>query len=175
MNLDVSMSARHLVFAICLVAAAEVAVYVANPLHTPSYDPRWRLWGIGVFRQPSRSMEPTIRHDDIFLVSAWPYRHAEPRIGDIVVFRYPPDPSVIYDKRVIGVGGSKVEIRRGIVYVDGKLLDEPYKGVARDDTNMVTVVPQNSYFVLGDNRANSADSRYWGFLPRANILGRALK
>jgi signal peptidase I len=159
--------------------AIELTVYLANPLHTASNDPRLRLFGIAVFRQTSRSMEPGMHMNQIFLVSAWPYWRAGPKIGDVVVFRYPRDRSIVYAKRVIGVGGSRVEIRSGVVYVDEKPLVEPY--VAAESaigdyakTTPPVRVPSESYFVLGDNRGNSADSREWGFLPRSDIVGRVL-
>jgi signal peptidase I len=149
-------------------------VYITNPLHTDSWDPRIRVSGFTIFRAPSRSMEPTIPENSIFLVSAWAYMRSEPRAGDIIVFKYPRDPTVAYVKRIIAMGGSTVEIADGAVLVDGQPSPQPY--VVEDKSpysrSMRRVrVPPNSYFVMGDNRDNSSDSRSWGFLPRDHIIG----
>ncbi|RKY87909.1 signal peptidase I [candidate division KSB1 bacterium] len=118
----------------------------------------------------------------------------EPRRGDVIVFKYPRNEKLDYIKRCIAVGGDTVEIRNKQVYVNGKLVPLPPHGKVgpyvipkgqleygiyppgagnRDNYGPV-VVPKNCYFMMGDNRDNSADSRYWGFLPRDNILGKAL-
>jgi signal peptidase I len=96
------------------------------------------------------------------------------RRGDIIAFTHDrPAPSV-YLKRVVGLPGERIEIRQGFVYVDGALLPEPYVRY-RDDrsTTAVTVAPE-SYYVLGDNRANSDDSRDWGLVPSTEIIGKAV-
>jgi signal peptidase I len=154
-----------------------VLIYFANPFHTDSQDPRLRIYGVVTFRMPSRSMEPTIPEDSIFLVSAWPYLFAQPHPGDLIVFSYPKDRSVSYVKRVIATGDSTVEIANGVVLVNGKPVSEEYisQEVSTSDyaRSMRRVrVPPKSYFVMGDNRDNSADSRSWGFLPRDHILGK---
>ncbi len=98
-----------------------------------------------------------------------------PQRGDIIVFQYPLDTSKDYIKRVIGLPGESVQIKKKDgVYVNGKKLDEPYIKELADypDTNPVTV-PPNSVFVLGDNRNNSSDSHIWGFVPYENIIGKA--
>jgi signal peptidase I len=158
--------------------ALELGTYFVNPLNVPSNDPRLRLWGVTIFRQTSRSMEPTIPANGIFFVSAWGYWHSGPKVGDIVVFRYTLDRSIEYAKRVIAVGGSEVQIADGVVFVDGRKVAESYLAHQQfaDDYSRTfarTKVPAGTYFVLGDNRSNSADSRVWGFLPRADVIGRA--
>jgi len=118
----------------------------------------------------------------------------EPRRGDVIVFRYPRDERLDYIKRCIAVGGDTVEIRNKVVYVNGKRVPDPplakYSsytlppgkiergiyppGAGNRDNYGPVVVPEGYYFMMGDNRDNSADSRYWGFLPRENIIGKAL-
>jgi signal peptidase I len=99
-----------------------------------------------------------------------------PKRGDVVVFRYPQDPSRDFIKRVIGVPGDTVAIQSGQVYVNGVALDEPYitNPQANNASMEPRVVPPRAYFVLGDNRANSSDSRSWGFVPEENIIGKAM-
>ncbi len=96
--------------------------------------------------------------------------------GDIVVFWYPSDPDKSYVKRVIGLPGETVEVRNGKVYIDGKLLNEPYLDTLHNKSlrdNLVRSVDQHYYFVMGDNRDNSSDSRYWGLVPEKYIYGKA--
>ena len=97
-----------------------------------------------------------------------------PRRGDVIVFRYPKDPSRDFVKRVIGLPGETVEIHRGAVKIDGEALDEPYLE-ERDLSSLgPTLVPPESYFVMGDNRDGSSDSRHWGTVPLENIVGKVL-
>lgn len=123
---------------------------------------------------PSGSMEPTLTVHDRIIVNKIIYRFREPERGDIIVFKYPVDPSRDFVKRLIGKPGDKVEIRNSKVYVNGAEMTEKYlpAGMEYSDYNF-SQVPQNHYLVLGDNRENSEDSRYWGTLPRENIIGRA--
>jgi signal peptidase I len=97
-----------------------------------------------------------------------------PRRGDVVVFRFPQDPSRDFIKRVIGVPGDTVEVRSGTVYVNDKPLTEPYITSKPDYSYPRQTVPAGQYFVLGDNRNNSFDSHIWNFVPEENIIGRAL-
>ncbi len=97
-----------------------------------------------------------------------------PRRGDVIVFRYPKDPSRDFVKRVIGLPGETVEIHRGAVKIDGEALEEPYLE-ERDLSSLgPTLVPPESYFVMGDNRDGSSDSRHWGTVPLENIVGKVL-
>ena len=97
-----------------------------------------------------------------------------PRRADIIVFRFPNDPSRDFVKRVIGLPGETVSIKRGEVFIDEDRLDEPYL-MERDNYEMDTVlVPPDSYFVMGDNRDGSSDSRHWGPVPLGNIVGKVL-
>ncbi len=103
--------------------------------------------------------------------SSYPFH--PPNKGDVIVFRAPPDPTRDFVKRVIGVPGDTVSIVAGEVSVNGKRLEEPYV-YNKDSYNMRPLtVPPDSYFVLGDNRRASDDSRQWGFVPTANIIGKA--
>ena len=98
----------------------------------------------------------------------------EPRRGEVIVFRYPQDPTRDFVKRVIGLPGETVEIHRGTVKIDGVALEEPYL-VERDLSSLgPTLVPPESYFVIGDNRNGSSDSRHWGPVPLENIVGKVL-
>jgi len=96
-----------------------------------------------------------------------------PKRGDVIVFRFPGDPSRDFIKRVIGVPGDTVEIKDGAVYVNDVQLNEPYINPAKYNMDR-KVVPSGSYFVLGDNRSNSFDSHVWDFLPEENIIGQAM-
>jgi signal peptidase I len=131
------------------------------------------------FNIDGTSMEPNLHNTELVLVDKLTYLFHSPERGDVIVFKAPPDPSQDYVKRVIGLPGDIVTVKGTTVIVDGVTLNETYiapqnQGVpsgTRDITN--EVVPPNQYFVLGDNRAVSSDSRIWGFLPRENIIGRA--
>lgn len=131
------------------------------------------------FNIDGTSMEPNLHNKELILVDKWTYLFHQPARGDVIVFHAPPAPAQDYIKRVIGLPGDTVTIKGTKVTVDGVTLNETYiapqdQGVppgARTITNMV--VPPNEYFVLGDNRAISSDSRIWGFVPRRNIIGRA--
>lgn len=97
-----------------------------------------------------------------------------PQRGDVIVFRYPRDPSRDFIKRIIAIPGDTVEIRDGIVTVNGVVLEEPYINDGANSDMSPKVVPEGSYFVMGDNRPNSSDSRSWGFVPEENIIGKAM-
>lgn len=118
------------------------------------------------------SMWPTIEEGEYILVDKVSYRFHEPQRGDIVVFRPPWNLGRPYIKRVIGLPGDVVEIKDGSVFVNGSPLDEPYAGRTPDLLPPVEV-PQGEYFVLGDNRNNSYDSRRGWTVSRKNIVGRA--
>jgi signal peptidase I len=120
-------------------------------------------------------MEPRIDSDEYVLINALAYRlGGKPAHGDIVAFRHERSAPSVYLKRVIGIPGDRIEIRRGTVFVNGSELVEPYVRF-RDARSMAAlVVPADAYFVLGDNRANSDDSRFWGFVPAPDVIGRAV-
>ena len=158
------------------VALLALGTYYANPYHTPSQDWRARIVGFTIYRCPSRSMEPTVKFGDIFAVNVATLRARDPRIGEIIIFKYPPNPDVAYIKRVVATGGSAVELRAGYLFVDGKPINEPYiTAAARAGDSggdfSAFVVPAGSFFVLGDNRHDSADSRIFGPVPRELVIG----
>lgn len=161
------------------------------------------------FKTTEKSMSPAILPGDYFMVDFRAYLNGGPRDGDIVAFRYPPNPSILFVKRVVGVGGETVKIADDHVYIDGRLANEPFAQfdspgdlplqdnfpppasfldaepsnsavyptwaheMTRFIQNGTLRIPKGNYFVLGDNRDDSLDSRYWGFVPRGDILGRA--
>jgi signal peptidase I len=155
-----------------------------------------RTFGVQAFKIPSGSMENTLLIGDHLLVNKFIYGTRlpgtdkvflalrAPRRGDILVFKYPEDPGRDFIKRCLGVPGDVVEVREKQVYVNGRRQDEPYAlhhdletlspagGKARDFYGPVTV-PADSFFMLGDNRDYSKDSRFWGFLPRKLVKGKA--
>lgn len=118
------------------------------------------------------SMSPNIHDGDRILVEPWSYLLGAVDRGDIVVLRYPRDPSVDYIKRVIGLPGDEVTMAGGHVWVNGDLLNEPYVADADPDSSLSMVVPPEQYFVLGDNRPRSSDSREFGTVPAGYVRGR---
>ena len=135
-----------------------------------------RTFVIQAFWIPSGSMIPTLEVGDRVLVLKFWYAmpKVEPKRGQIAVFKYPVDPRRDFVKRIIGLPGDKVEIRNGTVYVNDKEVFEPY--VKNKDTfDMPSqTVPEKSYFCLGDNRPNSQDGRFWGYVPRNFFRGPAV-
>jgi len=132
-------------------------------------------------------MEPTLLVGDYILTNNSTYRVQDPQRGDIIVFKYPQDESRDFIKRIIGTPGDAIQIRGHQVLLNGKPLEEPYvkpRAPALAHVGQsghcayaygceITAVPPDSYFVMGDNRDNSQDSRYWGFVRRDKIVGRA--
>jgi signal peptidase I len=158
-----------------------------------------RTWVVQAFKIPTGSMENNLLIGDHLLVNKFVFgptmspvdRALLPvrdiRRGDILVFKYPEEPERDFIKRVIGLPGDSVELKAKKVYINGQALDEPYVHFltpaaegsevtsldVRERYGPVTV-PPDQYFVMGDNRDNSQDSRYWGFLPRSYVKGKAL-
>jgi signal peptidase I len=119
------------------------------------------------------SMEPTLHDGEFVIVNKLAYRIGSPDRGDVIVFRYPRDPEQEYIKRIIGLSGDTIKIVNGSVYVNEALIDEPYVASA-PRYQSEWVVPDDSFFVLGDNRNNSSDSHNWGPVPVENVIGKAL-
>ena len=160
---------------------------------------KWKNWGepfliaailavlirtflLGPYKIPTGSMRPTFLEGDRIFVDKVSYRFHAPDRGDILVFRYPLDKKKDFVKRLVGMPNDQVEIRDGKLMINGKVLEEPpfseHYYYNRDDWNYgkkneIIAVPDGNYFVLGDNSAQSSDSRNWGFVPRKNIVGKA--
>jgi len=123
-------------------------------------------------RIEGQAMRPTLKPNDRALMLK---RFGELQRGDIVVFLYPQDQTKSYIKRIVGLPGETIEIKDGKVYINGNQIEEPYLSpdYASQDTMPAPVaIPPDNYFVLGDNRNNSSDSRYWGPVPRKLIYGK---
>jgi signal peptidase I len=158
-----------------------------------------RTWVVQAFKIPTGSMENNLLIGDHLLVNKFVFGPTlgkferallpvrEIRRGDVVVFKYPDEPERDFIKRVIGLPGETIEMKAKKIYINGQPLDEPYVhflepvGGAQEvtsydlrETYPAATVPEGFYFVMGDNRDNSQDSRYWGFLPRSYLKGRAL-
>ena len=158
-----------------------------------------RTWVFQAFKIPTGSMENNLLIGDHLLVNKFVFAPTasgvedvilpmrDIRRGDVVVFKYPDEPERDFIKRVIGLPGETLELRNKTVYINGRPLDEPYVHFLQPASNGQEItsfdvrerygpvrVPEGQYFVMGDNRDNSQDSRYWGFLPRNYIKGRAL-
>ena len=126
-------------------------------------------------------MYPNFQNKEYILTNIIGLRFAKPRLGDVIVFKAPKDTEKDFIKRVIGVPGDAISLQNGSVYLNGKLLDEnaylsglvkTFGGIFLKEDNSITV-PAKNYFVLGDNRPYSSDSREWGFLPENNIIGES--
>ena len=129
----------------------------------------------------SGSMIPTLKSAtqtsfaDRLIVNKLVYHFNQPERGDIVLFNSPYNDGKQYVKRLIGLPGETVEIRRGMVYINNKLLVIPGVTIRRDYATLSKqVIPEKNFFMLGDNRPNSADSRVWGFVPEDELIGEAL-
>jgi signal peptidase I len=125
------------------------------------------------FYIPSGSMEPTLQIGDRIIVSKFSYYFSEPKRGDITVFKYPLDPKRDFIKRVIGLPGDVVGIKDSQLYLNGMIVPEPYVLHQEYGDFGPVVVPEQYFFVLGDNRNNSQDSRNWGFVPKKKLVGKA--
>ena len=174
-----------------------------------------RSFLIEPFRIPSASMVPTLRIGDFILVNKFDYgvrlpvlnskviEMGEPERGDVVVFRYPPQPQIDYIKRVVGMPGDRIQYKDKTVYINGRAMAQQVEhkpielmGIMGTQDKLLTeqlgdtnhqiavspgkqrvvvdmIIPEGEYFVMGDNRDNSSDSRFWGTVPEANLVGKA--
>jgi signal peptidase I len=120
------------------------------------------------------SMEPRVHAGEIVLINTLAYRFGPVRRGDVVAFRHDAPTAETYIKRIAGLPGERVEVREGVVFVDGRELAEPYVQFRDKRSAPVVAVPPRAYYVLGDNRADSDDSRNWGVLRDTDVVGKAL-
>ena len=152
-----------------------------------------RTFVVQAFKIPTGSMRLTLLEGDIILVNKFLYgakipftdlrlpKVRDPQRGDCIVFIYPENPKKDFIKRLVGLPGEVLEIRSGTIFINGKPVLDPvfskiyyYNKGDLAEEGKVIIIPQDSYFVLGDNSASSQDSRYWGFVPKQNILGKAI-
>lgn len=133
------------------------------------------------FQVNGQSMFPNFHDQEYVLTNLITLRFGQPVQGDVIVFKAPPDPDKDFIKRVVGLPGDTVMVKDGSVYVNGSLYDESsylkddvktYGGAFLKDGD-TTTVPSGEYFVMGDNRPYSSDSREWGFVPSGNIIGKS--
>jgi signal peptidase I len=120
------------------------------------------------------SMEPTYHNNNYIVVSKLAYKFKEISRGDVIVFEYPLAPDEDFIKRVIGLPGDQIEVTNGKVFLNGTELNESYIDAAPIREQPLLVVPEDSLFVMGDNRNNSSDSRTWGPLPIENVIGKTV-
>lgn len=148
-----------------------------------------RAFIVQAFKIPSSSMEPTLLVGDHLLVNKFIYgiripytdikflQYKKPKRGDIIVFIFPKDRRKDFIKRVIGTEGEKVEIIRNKIYINGKVIDDPWGHFTIPRSSIEDYgpvkVPEGSLFVMGDNRENSQDSRFWGFVNLNEVKGKA--
>jgi signal peptidase I len=163
------------VLSICVVVAAAVLIEQAGER---------RLSGMRTFKIPSSGMAPALLVGDYLIAERGPYSSGKPIRGDIAVFAYPEDTTKFFIKRIVGLGGEKLEIKNKTVFINGKPLEEPYKinrtreiypaeVTPRDNFGPATI-PEDSVFLMGDNRDHSHDSRFWGCVMVKDLEYRAL-
>jgi signal peptidase I len=165
------------VTAALLVMLGLVGAYFYNPYHTASRDPRARLLGVLTYSVPDDGMLPNLRRGDFVFIDTKMVRALLPRAGEVIAYE-PPGVANIRIGRVVATGGSTIEIRDGVVVVNGTALRERYVLAPADgETGAVEPLrklPRDSYYVLGDNRALGEDSRAFGPVPRDRLVGRVL-
>ncbi|MBU4305918.1 MAG: signal peptidase I [Candidatus Omnitrophica bacterium] len=140
-----------------------------------------RAFVVQAFKIPTGSMIPTLIEGDRILVNKFIYRFHEPERGDVIVFKYPENPKIAFIKRLIALENEKIMIHNGRIFIDAKEITDPaissrfyYNRGPYGDVNQEITVLEKSLYALGDNSANSRDSRYWGYVPRKNLIGKAI-
>lgn len=173
---DYSFRARAVLLGTALVPVLLACVYFVNPFGARSLDPRQRILAHGVYRIPAASMAPTLTAGQIVFTRVVDARHDALRRGDIVTFLVPEHEGQVWMKRIVGLPGETIAIHEGRVMIDGAPLVEPYvaPGNMLTDYSLAMApkrIPADRYFVLGDNRDNSVDSRMLTLTSRADITG----
>jgi len=165
------------VLAAVLVIGSVVGVYFYNPYHTASRDPSARLFGVLTLTVPDDAMLPNLRRGELVIIDTKMVRDGLPGNGAVVAY-VPPGMAGVRIGRVIARGGSTVEIRNGVVLVNDIEIREGYIHAPADGETGTVLPPRqlarDTYFVLGDNRAHSEDSRNFGPVPRGSLVGRVL-
>ena len=156
-----------------------VMAYSINPFNTASSTIRARVFGFDIYRIPSRSMEPTLVPGDFIYVSAHGYNEDYIKPNDVLVFLYPDEKKTHYIKRLIAKAGDRIRIENFVVYVNDKPLPQLYINTTKLKKSFSRFmqerqVPARHLFLLGDNRDNSNDSRFFGFLPESHVIGKAV-
>ena len=151
--------ARHAVrvtLQVALLAAIGIAFFVRIPQVT------------------GPSMLPQVQPGELVLINTLAYRFGAPARGDVVALRHDEPTAQTFLKRIVGLPGERVQLRDGVLYLDGRRTDEPYVTLRDRATTPVVTVPPNAFYVLGDNRGESEDSRTWGPIPENAVIGKAL-
>ena len=170
----------YLCFLLSVVSIASIVTYQINPYDTASDTFRGRVLGFELFRIPSHSMQPTLLPGDYIYVSTNAYKDQAPEVNDVITFLYPKDRSINYIKRLIARAGDRVKIEKFIVYVNDIAIQQPYldKNLAQKSLSRFMqekTVPKNKLFVLGDNRDNSNDGRFFGMIDQSDVIGKATR
>jgi signal peptidase I len=151
--------------------------YAISPAATKTIKDNY----IRAFKIPSGGMMPTLLIGDHIMVDKRIYKKYDPQKGDIIVFKYPKEPTRMFIKRIVGIGGDKIEINNKQLYINDDIIKEPY--VIHNDPQIQEsqrdnfgpfIVPKNSFFTLGDNRDQTYDSRFYGTVDRNDIKGKAM-
>lgn len=171
---------RYWLFVILLLTGSVVSgiTFEQNPFRTAADTFRGRVLGFELFKIPSDSMLPTLVPGDFILVSTSAYKNQAPQINDVITFLYPKDKSINYIKRLIGRPGDTVRIQNFKVYVNDQEIRQPYLDrslVKKPYSRFMpsVTVPQGQLFVMGDNRDNSNDGRFFGLVDQADVIGKA--
>lgn len=145
---------------IAIIIVAPIRIFIAQP-----------------FIVSGASMEPTFHNGEYLIVDQLSYHFKNPKRGDVIIFKYPNDPSVFFIKRIVGIPGETIEMQNGKTFIKNETLpggfrvEEPYIKEETNDTFAITL-GENEYFVMGDNRMHSSDSRVWGPLKQKFIIGK---
>lgn len=156
-------------------------IFVFNPLKVIPLYIRANI--VQAFKIPTSSMSPTLMAGDRILVNKTIYTNSAPKRGDVIVFKYPEDMKRSFIQRVVGLPNETIEIKNRQVFINGVAIQNPpiftkihyFNNGEYGKEGQAVRIPNDSYYVLGDNSVSSKDSRYWGFVPKGYLLGKAYK